>query len=93
MVIEQLTCQLRSACSGVAKRVTSLQTESGVKDAYTQYFIDDLIKEARQLRDSRPEWTIDTVQQFLWAKYEPKLNEMLSPFLTLVGMSLYSMSP
>ncbi|KAH9920950.1 uncharacterized protein B0H18DRAFT_1213221 [Fomitopsis serialis] len=84
-IIEQLIHQIFEACSGVAKRVQTSQTETGVKDTYTQYFIEKIIDEARTLRDMQPEMTLDEVQQFLWAKHEPNMKEMLSPFLTLEG--------
>ncbi|KAH9915819.1 uncharacterized protein B0H18DRAFT_939590 [Fomitopsis serialis] len=84
-IIKELTHQIFEACSGVAKRVSTAQTDSGVKDAYTQYFIEKLIAEARTLRDDNPEMTISEAQKFLWAKYSGELNEMLSPFLSMEG--------
>lgn len=42
-IVEELEKQVKLACSGVASHVKDSQTRTGVKDAYTQHWIDDLI--------------------------------------------------
>ncbi|KAJ7697762.1 hypothetical protein B0H16DRAFT_1668990 [Mycena metata] len=72
-IILQLEKQVKLACSGVLKPVKDLQTETGVKDVYTQFWIDGLIsrfKEMRkdppnrspdEIRDELVQWTVETV--------------------------------
>ncbi|KAF8166902.1 hypothetical protein K438DRAFT_1503651, partial [Mycena galopus ATCC 62051] len=42
-ILQQLQKQVKLACSGVIKPVKDLQVETGVKDAYTQLYIDELL--------------------------------------------------
>ena len=50
------------ACSGIAQHVKDFQAESGVKDGYTQQWIETLIDESRTLRKSHPELTPDEIK-------------------------------
>ena len=42
-IVLDVEYQVRLACLGVAQAVQNQQTKTGVKDAYTQYWIDYLI--------------------------------------------------
>ena len=42
--------QVSRACTGYSTHVKSLQKETGVKDAYTQPWIDELVERAHVLR-------------------------------------------
>ncbi|KAJ8502455.1 hypothetical protein ONZ45_g11746 [Pleurotus djamor] len=48
--LEEVQGQVRLACHGVAKPVQVRQTETGVKDSYTQYWIEYLLEEHRTKR-------------------------------------------
>jgi len=51
----QVETQVRAACLGVSSTVEKLQTDTGVKDAFTQYWIDNLIGRARNLKKAHPQ--------------------------------------
>ena len=51
-VDESLQKQLKLACSGVKARVLKEQSTTGIKDGYTQYWIDQLLERAQTMRNS-----------------------------------------
>ena len=63
----------------------NLQTKTGVKDGYTQHWIDRLIERARSLRKEHPEKTVDGIQSELLTWVEEHKSEIYNPFLTLKG--------
>jgi hypothetical protein len=72
------------ACLGVAKTVKDLQTESGVKDGYTQSWIESLLMrsstmQSSQNRDAR------NVQIELMKWVDENRTTIINPFLTLEG--------
>ena len=77
--------QVRLACLGVAQNVQNLQTKTGVKDGYTQHWIDRLIERARSLRKEHPEKTVDGIQSELLTWVEEHKSEIYNPFLKLSG--------
>lgn len=84
-ILSEIKSQVELACLGVAQNVQNAQTKSGVKDTYTQYWIDDLIGRARQLRKNRPERTATDIQQELLAWVHAHHSDIYNPFLTLAG--------
>ena len=42
--------ELRLACSGIKSNVTKEQTATGIKDTYTQFWIEQLLSRARELK-------------------------------------------
>ncbi|KAI0713662.1 hypothetical protein C8Q76DRAFT_843912 [Earliella scabrosa] len=82
-ILTELKLQVREACSGVEKRVKERQTLTGVKDAYTQYWIDELIKRARQAKAEQPERSQASIQEELVNWAEEHLGDICNPFLTL----------
>ncbi|KAI0741214.1 hypothetical protein C8Q76DRAFT_609125, partial [Earliella scabrosa] len=82
-ILAELKLQVREACSGVEKRVKDRQTLTGVKDAYTQYWIEDLIKRARCAKVEQPERTQASIQEELVQWAEEHSAEIYNSFLTL----------
>ena len=76
---------MHAACTGIEKRVKDRQTLTGVKDAYTQYWIDELIKRARDQKKEHPERSADSIQTELMAWADAHADEIYNPFLTLRG--------
>jgi hypothetical protein len=77
--------QIRAACLGVAKTVKDMQTDTGVKDAFTQHWIDELIEHARNLQKLQLERPITEIQTELLAWVEQNKSLIFNPFLSLEG--------
>ena len=76
------------ACLGVAQNVQNQQTKNGIKDSYTQFWIDDLIACARTLHKNHPEWTTVDIQAKLLSWVHDNKSDIYNPFLTLDGVYL-----
>lgn len=79
--------QVELACLGIAQNVHNQQTKCGIKDAYTQYWIDDLIGRARTMRKDHPERAITDIQTELLVWVHAHESDIYNPFLTLSGES------
>ncbi len=77
--------QVQLACLGIAQNVQNHQTKTGVKDGYTQYWIDRLINQARELRKEHPEKTAADLQSQLLTWVKENNTEIYNPFLKLHG--------
>ncbi|KAJ7856512.1 hypothetical protein B0H14DRAFT_3642560, partial [Mycena olivaceomarginata] len=70
-IIAKLEKQIKLACSGVLKPVKNAQTRTGVKDMYTQHWINHLLSRFSEMKSVEPErsdadiraelvqWTVD----------------------------------
>ena len=58
------------ACLGITQHVKDRQTATGIKDAYMQYWIDDLIKCMRTMQENKPKCSSTSIQAelFEWAE-------------------------
>ncbi|KAJ7209175.1 hypothetical protein GGX14DRAFT_566353 [Mycena pura] len=82
-IVAELKKQVKLACAGVAKHVEDAQRTTGVKDAYTQHWIEYLLEQYKQKKSEgqRPrdiesqlvQWTLDNE------------DKIYSGFLTLQG--------
>ena len=61
------------------------QQTTGIKDAYTQYWIDYLINQARTLHKEHPEWPTADIQSELLIWVQEHKSEIYNPFLKLDG--------
>ncbi|PPQ93847.1 hypothetical protein CVT25_013556 [Psilocybe cyanescens] len=84
-VLLDVKSQIETACLGVAISVQNQQTKNGVKDGYTQFWIDDLIARARTLRKNHPERESTNIQAELLAWIHERESDVYNPFLTLDG--------
>ncbi|KAJ7433313.1 hypothetical protein B0H11DRAFT_2165040 [Mycena galericulata] len=84
VILEELEKQVKLACSGVAKHVKDSQTETGVKDVYTQFWIDQLISRFKEMRKDRPDLSVTEVQEEL-IQWTVDNREKNSPFLKMKG--------
>jgi hypothetical protein len=73
---------------GVAQNVHNHQTESGIKDSYTQHWIDLLIVRARDIRKQSPGRTTTDIQAELMMWVNENKSDIYNPFLTLDGKHL-----
>lgn len=83
--LKQVEEQVHAACLGVAQTVDNMQTATGVKDAFTQHWIDDLIERSRNLRKVHPERSATDIQKELMAWVLENKDTIYNPFLTLKG--------
>lgn len=77
---------------GVAQHVQHHQTKTGIKDAYTQHWIDYLIDRARTLRKEHPERTPADIQNELLAWVQERKNDVYNPFLNIPGNGHFTVS-
>ncbi|KAJ7302771.1 hypothetical protein DFH08DRAFT_826366 [Mycena albidolilacea] len=91
--LEELHKQVELACLGVKAPVEARQTDTGVKDAYTNYWINDLLRRSRELKKSDP--TLDSavvVQQLMdWVTANESM--IYNPFLSLKGFDVSKDTP
>ena len=80
--------QVELACLGIAQNVQNQQTKNGIKDAYIQFWIDELIAHARTLRNTHPERTAADIQTELLTWVHQNESDIYNPFLMLDGECL-----
>jgi hypothetical protein len=73
-------------CAGVSKPVKASQTETGVKDTYTQFWIDGLITRFQQMKKEEPDRSIEEIQEELIQWTVDNRDKLYSPFLTMKGV-------
>ena len=78
--------QVRAACLGVAVTVKDLQTKSGVKDAFTQYWIDELIDNARDMQKLQPSRSPQEIQAELMTWVDTNKSTIYNSFLMMPGV-------
>jgi len=69
--------------------VQTHQTNSGIKDAYTQHWIDFLIRRACTLKKEHPERTVADIEKELLNWVEEHKADIYNPFLMLEGMVFF----
>lgn len=89
----QVEKQVHAACSGVAQTVRDMQTSTGVKDAYTQYWIDDLIGRSRQLQRAKPDRALSDIRAELLKWVDDNKEKIYNPFLLMKGFDVSADTP
>lgn len=77
---------MKAACLGVAQTVKDLQTNTGIKDTFTQHWIDELIERSRTMQKHQPQRPVAEIQDELMKWISENKAAVYNPFLTLVGM-------
>jgi hypothetical protein len=85
-ILEELQKQVRLACTGKAKHVKDSQTDTGVKDVYTQYWIDHLISRFKELKAKHLNRSDDDIKQELIQWTVDNQEKIYSPFLNMKGI-------
>ncbi|KAJ2922664.1 hypothetical protein H1R20_g14407, partial [Candolleomyces eurysporus] len=75
--------QVQAACKGVAVAVTKKQKETGVKDSYTQFWIERLIEWSRERQKRGDGQSLDEIEAELMSFVEAHSDAVYNPFLTL----------
>jgi hypothetical protein len=86
--LTELKKQVELACGGVSKRVQELQTQTGVKDVYTQYWIQQILARAADMRQQDPHASEADIKTELIQWTRDNEEKLYSPFLTLKGTVL-----
>lgn len=76
------------ACTGVAKHVKDLQTDTGIKDVYTQYWIDDLIARFKGFKKEDPNRSDQEIKEELIEWTVENRDKIYSGFLTMKGVNI-----
>ncbi|KAJ6488082.1 hypothetical protein DFH09DRAFT_1377694 [Mycena vulgaris] len=84
-ILEEVEKQVKLACSGVVKHVKESQTETGVKDTYTQYWIDELISRFKEMKRDDPNRPVEEIQAELIQWTIDNRDKIYGPFLTTKG--------
>ena len=84
-ILLDVKSQVALSCLGIAQNVQNQQTKTGIKDGYTQFWIDDLIARARTLRKHHPGRTAIDIQTDLLTWVHENTDGIYNPFLTLDG--------
>ncbi|KAK7437483.1 hypothetical protein VKT23_018555 [Stygiomarasmius scandens] len=82
---ESLNKQLSAAMTGIAARVEELQKLSGTKDKVTQYWIEILLKRARELKADPTKTDGDVINELTeWLAAQP--GDKMNPLLDISGL-------
>lgn len=84
-ILAELEKQVKLACSGVAKPVKDSQTATGVKDMYTQYWIDDLLSRFKEMKTAEPDRSTQDIQAELIQWAVDNRDKIYSAFMTTKG--------
>ena len=84
--LAELKMQVNLSCLGVAKTVSDSQTDTGVKDAYTQFWINQLIERARETKRKEPFRSMDSIAEELRQWVTDNEDKIYNPFLSHPGM-------
>ncbi|KAJ7429669.1 hypothetical protein B0H11DRAFT_1766833 [Mycena galericulata] len=83
--LQELHKQVELACHGVAQAVKDIQTNTGVKDAYTTYWIEDLIRRSRELKKGDPHLDSAEIVKELMDWVAANESKIYNPFLSMKG--------
>lgn len=83
---KKLEGQIGLACRGVMKPIMERQTKTGVKDAYTQYWIEDLIKKFHQDKQANPQKHKADIEKELLEWVNGHKDKIYSGFLSTKGL-------
>ena len=83
----ELEKQVALACKGVVKPIDESQTRTGTKDAYTQYWINKLIQQFKDMKSEGGRTTAQ-IRATLTAWVSANSDKIYSGFLTTEGEAL-----
>ncbi|KAJ7619414.1 hypothetical protein FB45DRAFT_1033278 [Roridomyces roridus] len=84
-ILTELEKQVRLACAGAPNPVQLLQRSTGVKDAYTQRWIEQLILQFQELKSAEPDRSDAEIEAELIQWTLDNRDKIYSPFLTMKG--------
>ncbi|KAJ6606724.1 hypothetical protein B0H10DRAFT_2178638 [Mycena sp. CBHHK59/15] len=84
-IVAELENQVKLACAGVIKPIKDSQTRTGVKDMYTQYWIDHLLSRFKDMKTDEPARSNQDIQMELIQWTIDNRDTLYSAFLTTDG--------
>ncbi|KAF9464228.1 hypothetical protein BDZ94DRAFT_1355980 [Collybia nuda] len=75
--------QVKAACLGVAQTMKDMQSTTGIKDAYTQSWVEHLIKKARELQKAQPNQSASEIQAELMDWVDANKPAIYNSFLSM----------
>ncbi|KAJ6611416.1 hypothetical protein B0H10DRAFT_1953083 [Mycena sp. CBHHK59/15] len=84
-ILDELEKQVKLACFGVPKHVKDLQTQTGIKDMYMQYWIDQLLLRFKEHKIMEPDCSDRDIQEELVQWTLDNRDKIYSAFLTMKG--------
>jgi len=91
-ILTELKKQVKLACSGVAQPIKNTQKDTGIKDAYTQHWIDHLLEQFKQKKQETPARSTADIQKELIQWTLDNEEKIYSGFLTMKGRAQYHSS-
>ncbi|KAJ7868066.1 hypothetical protein B0H14DRAFT_2572558 [Mycena olivaceomarginata] len=83
--LAELKKQVELACGGRVKTRPRAPTQTGVKDVYTQYWIERILARAAEMRQQEPDVSEATIKSEVIQWTRDNEEKLYSPFLTLKG--------
>ncbi|KAJ6626610.1 hypothetical protein B0H10DRAFT_1941631 [Mycena sp. CBHHK59/15] len=90
-ILAKLKKQVGLACAGVAQPIKNTQTDTGIKDAYTQYWIDYLLEQFKEKKTENPNRDSKEIQEELIQWTLDNEDRIYSGFLTLKAWITYQL--
>jgi hypothetical protein len=84
-ILTELEKQVDLACKGSGKEIQQRQTDTGTKDGYTEYWIQDILARRKAMQKSSPEMTEAAMYQVLAQWVTDKRDQIYNPFLLTEG--------
>ncbi|KAJ7583762.1 hypothetical protein C8J56DRAFT_893430 [Mycena floridula] len=85
-ILKEVQKQVKVACNGIAQPIKERQTDTGVKDAFTQYWIEHILQQFKVMVDSEDGRTEADISKELCQWVDDHYDDIFSPFLTLKGL-------
>lgn len=85
MTLECLQNQLLLACHGVRKLITDMQTQTGIKDKFTEYWIDRLLAKAVEMKNENPQESTQSNAIILKKWLDEQPGDKYNPLLSVAG--------
>jgi hypothetical protein len=85
-IVESLQKQLKLACLGVKARVLKEQSTAGIKDSYTQYWIDQFLEHAHTMKNEGVD--VAEIKQELGDWVDKNKSLIVNKVFTLKGTQL-----
>ncbi|KAJ6589471.1 hypothetical protein B0H19DRAFT_892628, partial [Mycena capillaripes] len=91
--LEELHKQVDLACFGVKTAVEARQTDTGIKDSYTNHWINDLLRRSQELKKANPNLGRAEIVQQLRDWVKANNSTIYNPFLSLKGFEVSQDTP